>query len=68
MLQFQRTQSNMFFDVSTFLVFAAALLVSLWFLVSRRGLPPGPWGNPLFGQLLEAHWSTEYYLRLSEYK
>ena len=53
---------------SVVLVFLVVLLLSTWLLLSRRNLPPGPWGHPLFGHILDMQRSTDYYRTLLEYR
>ena len=53
---------------SVVLVFLVVLLLSTWLLLSRRNLPPGPWGHPLFGHILDIQRSTDYYRTLLEYR
>ena len=49
-------------------VFVLAFLLSAWFLLLRRNLPPGPWSfNPL-GHIVEWQLSEDYYLTLQEYR
>ena len=55
-------------DTSVLLVFLCVLLLSTWFLFSRRNLPPGPWGNLIFGHILDIEGSPDYHLTLLEFR
>ena len=60
--------SHLLPDASVALVFLCVLLLSTWLLLGRRNLPPGPWGHPIFGHILDLQNSTDYYLTLLDYR
>ena len=60
--------SNIIPGSNVLVVFVLVFLLSAWFLLLRRNLPPGPWSfNPL-GHIIEIQGNGTYYLTLLDYR
>ena len=55
-------------NTSVLLVFVLVFLLSAWFLLLRRDLPPGPWSFNPFGHIVDIQLSDDYYLTLLDYR